>query len=70
MPIIRFNGNLTEFDSLNWNLGFQGFEQWLNKASPLRPELEKITIINSVGNIVGTRWIVYDKLDISDVRLV
>lgn len=70
MSIVRFNGDLAEFDRLNWDVGFQGFEQWLNKGSPLRPDVEKFTIINSVGTIIGTRWIIYNGLEISDVRFV
>lgn len=70
MPIVRFNGDLVGFDRLNWDVGFQGFEQWLNKRSPLRPDVEKLIIINSVGIIIGTRWIVYNGLEISDVRFV
>ena len=67
---VRFNGDLEEFDRLNWHIGFQGYEQWLNKVSPLRPEIEKVTIVNSRGNIIGTRWIIYPNLKISDMRLV
>ena len=70
MQMIRFNGTVSEFDSLNWEVGFQGFEQWLNKRTRLNPTADKIVVINNLGIIICTRWIIYDDLSIHDLRTV
>ena len=69
MEIVRFNGTVNDFDSLNWHSGFQGFEQWLNKLSRLNPGTDKIVVIDLRGSILCTRWIVYDDLSVSDVKV-
>lgn len=70
MQIVRFNGSVYEFDSLNWDSGFQGFEQWLNKSTRLNPGSDKIVVVNTFGNILCTRWIIYGDLSVSDVKVL
>ena len=68
MQIVRFNGTVGEFDSLNWESGLQGFEQWLNKRAHLNPKSDKVVVVDIFGNTLCTRWIIYDDLSVSDLK--